>query len=886
MTTLAAPEVACPRLGSQSQLAVQAKEVRTTGYTEEELEAFAGQLRAGFGETPAAASVAVTAAAEGRDLLLEGSFEQGLNEADRVALALTARDGPDSYKSILQPTVGYAIRCQHGRMALMKVGGVGGGGGGGGGGFLWLPYVHFESGKFVEGATRHLAPLFVAELKEVDSGTQLPTATATAEKTFEAQKSESSKSSTSLPATSHSEPVYGSFLRDHSLFSIYRYQIPDGQYISRYIFTAKWEVVAQAKKTEEGNQTTSTTTKEAPKKTQAAVTLLSCCTDTPHISWVPVEEVLKQAEAGAGPLFDRLWGYEVVVLAEVLQKQIADEAAAGQPGAAAISTPTAPQIQEFTSGEVLRFVPRPPPPTSSSANGTSSTSPSTPTSRSGLIHAAYTALLAEAKFTEKDIVKVYGDYVQHCHPSSSMTAAAFADYLGRKLGFRQVDESTMKALFRTFNFAGGMGSKKIKKSKAHYLLFSEFLLGLAVLEPVPSSVSKIRLGYVFRFYDRNEDGMLDVGGEFRRLVADLRSGKVGTSDQQLASSTANPELEADIRVRLAALKAVANTEGQTDEQQQQLITFARFLANGYQMDEIAKSGGGSGGGGAHLHQLLTTPGKVSIREAVHTRHAYEAIRSGKAPLNGILASSSTNQATAVLKPPFAPRLVASCVKCRPKKYALAYHTVRVPSGFTTVRADDPRDLSPTFSGGNGEPEAAIALAKRHFAAQSDRFEVAHSTEVVFNGMSVANRVLAAVRKLAGFNRVSRERQKEMTQSVTRELTPALIVALCKAVTEIVSVEPRVLKVPTPCFVIGDTHGNIHDVLTYEAQLWPLAPAVLPVSYLFLGDYVDRGDHGIEVISYLFAMKVLAPTKFLLLRGNHEIRAIQRNFTFFKECMIK
>ena len=37
----------------------------------------------------------------------------------------------------------------------------------------------------------------------------------------------------------------------------------------------------------------------------------------------------------------------------------------------------------------------------------------------------------------------------------------------------------------------------------------------------------------------------------------------------------------------------------------------------------------------------------------------------------------------------------------------------------------------------------------------------------------------------------------------------------------------------------------------------------------------------KVVAYLFAQKLLAPTKFFLIRGNHEIRETQKLFTFYK-----
>ena len=57
-------------------------------------------------------------------------------------------------------------------------------------------------------------------------------------------------------------------------------------------------------------------------------------------------------------------------------------------------------------------------------------------------------------------------------------------------------------------------------------------------------------------------------------------------------------------------------------------------------------------------------------------------------------------------------------------------------------------------------------------------------------------------------------------------------------------------------------------------------------FLFLGDYVDRGAHSVEVISLLLLLKVNFPSNIFLLRGNHETRKISQNYGFFMECKKK
>ncbi|CAD8083705.1 unnamed protein product [Paramecium sonneborni] len=106
--------------------------------------------------------------------------------------------------------------------------------------------------------------------------------------------------------------------------------------------------------------------------------------------------------------------------------------------------------------------------------------------------------------------------------------------------------------------------------------------------------------------------------------------------------------------------------------------------------------------------------------------------------------------------------------------------------------------------------------------------------------------------------------------------------ICLTLKEIFSKEPNVKKIPTPVTIVGDVHGQLNDV----QELFKVGGKPPFTNYLFLGDYVDRGAHSVEVITLLSLLKVKFPNRVTLIRGNHETRGITQNYGFYMECQQK
>ena len=106
--------------------------------------------------------------------------------------------------------------------------------------------------------------------------------------------------------------------------------------------------------------------------------------------------------------------------------------------------------------------------------------------------------------------------------------------------------------------------------------------------------------------------------------------------------------------------------------------------------------------------------------------------------------------------------------------------------------------------------------------------------------------------------------------------------LLKQAKDILVHESNMPKISAPVTVVGDIHGQFYDLM----ELFKVCGDLPHTNYLFLGDYVDRGNNSVECFTLVLALKVKYKDRITLLRGNHESCEINKIYGFYDECFKK
>lgn len=74
------------------------------------------------------------------------------------------------------------------------------------------------------------------------------------------------------------------------------------------------------------------------------------------------------------------------------------------------------------------------------------------------------------------------------------------------------------------------------------------------------------------------------------------------------------------------------------------------------------------------------------------------------------------------------------------------------------------------------------------------------------------------------------------------------------------------------YAIGDIHGSLRQLRLLLARCEQHA-AGQPMTFVFLGDYIDRGPDSSGTVSHIIQMQSCLPGRVMALRGNHEDAAL-------------
>ncbi|OHT05632.1 Serine/threonine-protein phosphatase PP2A catalytic subunit [Tritrichomonas foetus] len=106
--------------------------------------------------------------------------------------------------------------------------------------------------------------------------------------------------------------------------------------------------------------------------------------------------------------------------------------------------------------------------------------------------------------------------------------------------------------------------------------------------------------------------------------------------------------------------------------------------------------------------------------------------------------------------------------------------------------------------------------------------------------------------------------------------------ICETSSNILLTEPTVIEVNGPVIVVGDVHAQLDGVI----HIFKNFGAPENHKYVFLGDYVDRGNDSVGTITLLLAMKIKLKDDFIMIRGNHEDVNVSAQYQFRDEIIKK
>lgn len=121
-----------------------------------------------------------------------------------------------------------------------------------------------------------------------------------------------------------------------------------------------------------------------------------------------------------------------------------------------------------------------------------------------------------------------------------------------------------------------------------------------------------------------------------------------------------------------------------------------------------------------------------------------------------------------------------------------------------------------------------------------------------------------------------------TKFASNTLLEEEIIFLVEKSKDIFLSQPTLLKLKAPITICGDIRGNFESL----KKIFELSGDPKDKNYIFLGNYINRGQNSLECLGLLLAYKIKYKDTFNLLRGNYDDKFMCKSYGFESECQEK
>lgn len=442
-------------------------------------------------------------------------------------------------------------------------------------------------------------------------------------------------------------------------------------------------------------------------------------------------------------------------------------------------------------------------------------------------------LLLSARYSEEEIHKIFNEFTSLCFPSQFMSFISFR-VLMLKLGWLAEEETLLRCIFISFSISG---TSTNETRSIQYLTFENLLIGLSTMDESADhrgGCLRLRLKYLFHFYDLDHDGRLN-SKELPKMAFDIVSKRVTCPRSSQDGSRSNDGLQRE-------MSQPKSREDQICEESFALVTeMFRRIANISPADENSF---------ISLEQFLNCIDSfhgtwlTEITEPIFRSNICAAEMSNirfnyRQPLEKLSLLKAQISLVKYEEP---------CECCRQTRFHLSAHGIRVDI-FGRIQGTIKFDLCSAYRDTAFRQELTIS-------------------EPIFNcGMEFVRYVSTIA--VGSCPRPEKANLRELLQ-LTKDA---------------VSGEPLIMRPTSPCYVIPEIHSNLKTLYPLVVNIARWLPFVNPANLVFLGNFIEPNNQfALDTVLYLFCLKAHSPKRVILLRGSMECRSMFHKTRFQRDCL--